>query len=167
MQSFHHGCIVGHNIWKTTKKKKHTKNKCLFASKGPKKFVNLVCVKGLVSERKWRFLQSIAIFDFWNLINPWLISKTWIEGEKHTLQALEWLHELWDGKTMHCIIIQSIKVVIQKAKYLVINCDEVTTIDNQCWCRVHIYIVDKFKKISMLLNLVKVVGEGMLIISSN
>jgi hypothetical protein len=36
------------------------------------------------------------------------------------------------AKTMHCIIIQSTKVVIQKAKYLVINCDEVTTIDNQC-----------------------------------
>jgi hypothetical protein len=71
------------------------------------------------------------------------------------------------AKTMHCIIIQSIKVVIQKAKYLVINCDEVTTIDNQCCCSVHIYIVDDFRKISMLLNPIKVVGEGMLITSPN
>jgi hypothetical protein len=70
-------------------------------------------------------------------------------------------------KTMHCIIIQSIKVVIQKAKYLVINYDEVTTIDNQSWCSVHIYIVDYSRNISMLPNPIKVVGEGMLITSPN
>jgi hypothetical protein len=29
---------------------------------------------------------------------------------------------------MHCNIMQSIKVVVQKAKYLAINCDEISTI---------------------------------------
>jgi hypothetical protein len=53
---------------------------------------------------------------------------------------------------------QSIKVV-QKAKYLAINCDEITTINNQFWCTLHVYFIDGFRRMLMLLNLEKVINE--------
>jgi hypothetical protein len=32
--------------------------------------------------------------------------------------------------------------VVQKIKYLVVSCDEITTIDNQSSCNVHAYVVE-------------------------
>jgi hypothetical protein len=49
---------------------------------------------------------------------------------------------------------------VQKARYLGISYDEVTTIDNQFWCNVHAYVVDNLKKIPLLLNLERVIGGG-------
>ncbi len=49
---------------------------------------------------------------------------------------------------------------MQKAKYLAISYDEVSTMDNQSWCSVHAYVVDDFKRIPLLLNLEKVIGGG-------
>jgi hypothetical protein len=67
----------------------------------------------------------------------------------------------WEmAESMHKIVIESIKVVVQKAKYLAISYDEVTTINNQSWCKVHTYVVDRFKWIPLLLNLEKVIGGG-------
>jgi len=63
-------------------------------------------------------------------------------------------------KIIHDIIMQSMKVVIQKAKYIIVNCDEVTTIDNQSWCSVHAHIVYGFKKVPLLLNLERLLGGG-------
>jgi len=40
------------------------------------------------------------------------------------------------------------------------NCDEVTTMDNQSWVNIHAYLVDGFKCISILLNLEKLIGGG-------
>jgi hypothetical protein len=38
-------------------------------------------------------------------------------------------------KSMHCIVIESTKVVVQKVKHLaIVNYDEVTTIDYKSWC---------------------------------
>jgi hypothetical protein len=63
-------------------------------------------------------------------------------------------------KNMHQIVIVSTKVILQKARYLAINCDEVSIINNQSWCNVHTYVVDDFKRIPLLLNLKRVIGGG-------
>lgn len=42
--------------------------------------------------------------------------------------------------------------------YIIINCDEVITINNRSWCSVHTYVVDGFKRMSLLLNLEKVIS---------
>jgi hypothetical protein len=34
-------------------------------------------------------------------------------------------------ETMHNIVLQAIKECVQKTKFISLNCDEVTTIDNQ------------------------------------
>lgn len=54
---------------------------------------------------------------------------------------------------MHHIVMQSMKIVVQKVKYIIVSYDEVTTIDNQSWCNVHAYTVDGFKWVPLLLNL--------------
>jgi len=65
----------------------------------------------------------------------------------------------WDTiKNMHHIVIESTKVVGQKVSYLNISCDEVSTIHNQFWCNVHVYVVDGFKMMPLSLNLERVIG---------
>jgi hypothetical protein len=73
---------------------------------------------------------------------------------KHWLNSTGWKMV----ENMHQIIIESTKTIVQKAMYLLINCDEVTTINNQSWCNVHAYVVGSFKMIPLLLNLEKVIG---------
>ncbi len=62
------------------------------------------------------------------------------------------------AKIMHQILIKSTKVVVQNVRYIVISCDEVTTIDNQSWCSVHVYVIGGFKRMLLLLNLERVIG---------
>jgi hypothetical protein len=40
------------------------------------------------------------------------------------------------------------------------SADEVTTIDNQSWLSVHLYIVEAWKRVPIFLNLQKVVDGG-------
>ncbi len=47
---------------------------------------------------------------------------------------------------------------MQKARYFTISCNEVMMIDYQFWCSIHVYVVDGFKRMLLLLNLEKVVG---------
>jgi hypothetical protein len=63
-------------------------------------------------------------------------------------------------ENMYCIVIKPIKVTMQKVKYIAIYYDEVTTIDDQSWCSVHVYIDDDFNKMSLLLNLEGVISGG-------
>jgi hypothetical protein len=59
---------------------------------------------------------------------------------------------------MHSIVTISTKAIVQKARYLAINCDEITTIDNQSRCNFHAYVVDDLKRIPLLLNLERVIN---------
>jgi hypothetical protein len=56
------------------------------------------------------------------------------------------------AKTMHQIFIKLTKVIVSKVKYFIVNYDEVSTIDIQSWCGVHVYVIASFKKIPFLLN---------------
>jgi len=61
-------------------------------------------------------------------------------------------------KSMHCIIIESTKVVVQKVKHLAISYDEIITIDYKSWYNVHAYVVDDFQRMPFLLNMKKMIG---------
>jgi hypothetical protein len=56
-------------------------------------------------------------------------------------------------ETMHNIVLQAIKECVQKNKIISLNCDEVTTIDNQSWLSMHVYVTNLWKQIPILLNL--------------
>jgi len=61
---------------------------------------------------------------------------------------------------MHFIVINAIKEIIHVARYIVVSGDEVTTIDNKSWVNFHVYLVDGFKHIHVLLNLKRLIGGG-------
>ncbi len=58
---------------------------------------------------------------------------------------------------MHGIVIHLIRVQMQKTRYFTIN-NEVMMIDYHFWCSIHLYVVDGFKRMFLLLNLERVVG---------
>jgi hypothetical protein len=45
-------------------------------------------------------------------------------------------------------------------KYIVVNCDEVMIVDNQCWVNIHVDLVEGFKCSLILLNLERLVSGG-------
>jgi hypothetical protein len=63
------------------------------------------------------------------------------------------------AKMMHCIIMQSTKIVVQKVKYTIVGCGEVITL-NQSWSIVHACIVDGFKKVPLLMNFERVFAKS-------
>ncbi len=48
----------------------HKKPTCLFAIKGQNCITNVVCVGGLVGEKKWKFLNFVVIFWFLKFGQP-------------------------------------------------------------------------------------------------
>jgi hypothetical protein len=59
---------------------------------------------------------------------------------------------------MHGFVVNTIKTFVQKTRYLVINCDEVTTINNQSWCNFCMCILWMVLRGCHLLLIIKV-GE--------
>jgi hypothetical protein len=62
------------------------------------------------------------------------------------------------AKFMHQVVMRATKVVIQVAHYVVMNCAEVSTIDNQSWMSIHYYVVQNWVRIPILIFLDKVVA---------
>lgn len=61
--------------------------------------------------------------------------------------------------TMHCQVITT-KIIIHVMKYIVVNCDEVMIVDNQCWVNIHADLVEGFNCSLILLNLERQVSGG-------
>jgi hypothetical protein len=59
---------------------------------------------------------------------------------------------------MHIIVFIAIKMDVHAARYLAINCNEVTMINNQSWVNIHVYL--DFKYIPILLHLERLVNGG-------
>ncbi len=45
-------------------------------------------------------------------------------------------------EAMHNIVLWAIIVVVQKITYISMSCDKVTTINNQSWLSVHVYVME-------------------------
>jgi hypothetical protein len=61
---------------------------------------------------------------------------------------------------MHNVILKQTMLLIQHARFISITCDEVTTLDNQSWIFVHVYIVKSWCRVPILLNLERIVNGG-------
>jgi hypothetical protein len=61
---------------------------------------------------------------------------------------------------MHNIVFIATKVVIHAAMYFFIICNEMMMIDNESWINIHTYLVEGFKCIPILLNLERLVNDG-------
>ncbi len=76
---------------------------------------------------------------------------------------------------MHQVVMKAIRNIVQIAYYIVLSCDEVSTIDNQSWMFIHYYVVQNWVRIPILIflgtvvvglrsdNLIKVIMEVLMI----
>jgi len=48
------------------------------------------------------------------------------------------------AKFMHQKMMKATKVVVGVAQYVVISCDDVSTVDNQSWLFIHCYVVQNW-----------------------
>ncbi len=61
---------------------------------------------------------------------------------------------------MHDVVLKQIVMLVQQAKFISLNRDEVTTLDNQSWIFVHGYVVDNWHRVPILLKLERIVDGG-------
>ncbi len=54
-------------------------------------------------------------------------------------------------EAMHSLVLWAMKVVIQKSLSILVNYDEVTTVDNHNWLSIHLYVIDGWKQVPILL----------------
>ncbi len=54
---------------------------------------------------------------------------------------------------MHGIVLEVTKFVIGTTQYLSLTCDEVSTINNQSWLLIHVYVVQNWLRIPIFLSL--------------
>ncbi len=116
----------------------------------------------MARENKQKFLQFVAIFWLLKLDQPMtnfesmkmLFDFLKVENmpHKHEHDSSSW--EMVE--MMHRIVMESMKIVIQKVEYIAINYDEITNINNQS----HAYIVDGFRRLPLLLNLERLFNES-------
>ncbi len=119
--------------------------------------------EGLKKEMK--YIEFGAIFhllkngtpmiDFESLKESFEFLKFVNAPKKHWIDSSEW----GMARAMHNVVLKQMKMVLQQNKFISISCDEITTLDNQSWILMHAYVVEKWRRQPILLNLERVV-EG-------
>ncbi len=61
---------------------------------------------------------------------------------------------------MHQAVMKASKVVVQATHYVALNCDEVSTVNNQELLFIHCYVVQNWVRIPILISLDKVVASS-------
>jgi hypothetical protein len=57
------------------------------------------------------------------------------------------------AKALHEFVPWTTCLTMQKAWFIFVSCDKVTTIDNQSWISIHVYVVEGWKQLPILLAL--------------
>jgi hypothetical protein len=60
--------------------------------------------------------------------------------EKHWIDTNGW----GMAKSMHDVVLENMKIIMQKFGFSALSANELTTIDNQQWINVHIYVMKKW-----------------------
>jgi hypothetical protein len=55
-------------------------------------------------------------------------------------------------KCLNNVVLATTKVAIQKVSFILVNCDEITNMDNQSWISMHVDVVEDFKKTPIFVN---------------
>jgi hypothetical protein len=64
------------------------------------------------------------------------------------------------AKFMHQEVMKATRARVGVARYVALNCDEMSTVDNQSWLSIHRYVVQNWVRISILVSLDKML-EGL------
>jgi len=54
-------------------------------------------------------------------------------------------------EVMHVVLLEATKATFVDAPFIAVNVDEITTIDNTQWLSIHLYVVQKWRRIPILL----------------
>jgi hypothetical protein len=69
--------------------------------------------------------------------------------QKHWTNTIGWSM----AKVMYKRLIWATCLTMQKAWFIFVSCDEMTTIDNKSWISIHVYVVERWKQLPILLVL--------------
>jgi hypothetical protein len=138
----------------------HQRNERAYASQNPYSIAKLV-VNG--RKAKTKIVQFVAIFHLSKHSKP----MTNFEHMKVLFDFLKIHHTSrkhlinWGMSTaMHNVILKHNMLLVQQARFISINCDKVTNLDNYSWIYVHVYIVENWRKVPIILNLERIVNGG-------
>jgi hypothetical protein len=56
------------------------------------------------------------------------------------------------AESLYNVVQNRTKVVVSRAKYISLSCDEVTTVDNQSWISIHAYVLVDWERVLLLLS---------------
>jgi hypothetical protein len=54
-------------------------------------------------------------------------------------------------EVMHVVLLEATKIIFVDAPFIVVSADEITMINNTQWLSIHLYVVQKWKCIPILL----------------
>ncbi len=101
-------------------------------------------VSGRKVKKKKKIVQFVAFFHLLKHGRP----MTDVEHMKVLFDFLK-IHHIpkkhsigWGmATTMHNVILKHTMLVVQQARFISINCDEVAILDNQYWISIHVYML--------------------------
>jgi len=150
--------------WYTSNDCKHNRNQTAYAFKG-RKFV-LQMTNGLVGERHKKLVQFATMFH--TLKHGLLMLEYEVQKDLFVFFIFEESPKMhWTNnygrviaQHMHGIILEATQFAIGATQYSSLICDEVSTIDNQSRLLVHVYVVQNWLKLQILLSLECVVARS-------
>jgi len=87
--------------------------------------------------------------EFESLKDLYLLLNVKNNLRKHWTNSNKW--EM--AKCMHKIVLQNTKTIVGDSTFFTLSVNEVTTIDNQQWINVHVYMMQNWICISILITL--------------
>jgi hypothetical protein len=97
-----------------------------------------------------------AMMDCEGLRDLFTVLKVKHTPKKHCTNYLSW----GIAESMNDLLLQYTCNVINVANFLFVNADEVTTINNASWISLHIYVVQSWKRIFLLICVEKLELKG-------
>jgi hypothetical protein len=88
--------------------------------------------------------------DMFNFI--WVLNTP----QKHCFDSSGWNMV----ECMNNVVLQSTRMAMQDAQFVVVSCDKVTNINCQSWVKMHVFVVKAWKWILILLSLSQVVNDA-------
>jgi len=91
--------------------------------------------------------HGCLVINYENMPSLFHMLKVKFVSCKHWSSSLSW----GMAKMMHDVLLEATKVAFVHANFIVVSADEIITIDNKQWLSIHLYMVQCWKKIAILL----------------
>jgi len=150
--------------WYTNNDCKHNINQVVYASKGRESILQVT--NGLLGEKHKKLVQFATMFH--TLKHDMLMFEYEVQKDLFDFLNLEKSPKMhWTNNSgrvmvqhMHGIILEVTQFAIGATQYVSFICDEASTIENQSWLLIHVYMVQNWLKLLIFLCLECVVPKS-------